>query len=197
MSFGDLNFCGVRLWMLRPERQLVPAVNSLNLDGFNILDETPWQCFLFFPTRHCIQFKLSQETLVLSVFIILRISQHYVDKNHWLETLPFPPMQNSPLYGNSTLKCLYLQIRLVYFFQQSHTFSWIEYLLGFRTTRVKEAYQTSFYNILEQKMEMQTIHTLSTWSLFFILLCFVANHVHEVLYFKTQNIKVTTLERLS
>ncbi len=35
-SFEDSNFQGVRLWMLRPEKRLVPAVTSLSVGGVDV-----------------------------------------------------------------------------------------------------------------------------------------------------------------
>ncbi len=58
---------GVRSRMLRPEMQLVPAVTSLNVDGFVDMKLLCQYLALSSASRHCIQLKLSLVTLYLSL----------------------------------------------------------------------------------------------------------------------------------
>ena len=94
----------------RPEMRFVPAVTSLNVDGFNVCVVVPWQLFaVFSASRHFIQLKLPCVTFMVPFFITLPIVKDTCNHNNKSMTLPkkvdclFSTVENGNMHSNEDL----------------------------------------------------------------------------------------------
>ncbi len=88
LTFLRVGVC-LQTWL---KMQLVSAVTSLNMDGFDVLVKMKWQFFaVFSASSRCIQRYLSHVTFIVSFVIILLINQHYFDKiqSNFIVKIPY------------------------------------------------------------------------------------------------------------